>query len=504
MYSEAMENETQRIPTTIHSDEVRDAVAKLCVDASYDIEEDVLDAWIRAYRDEHSSLAREMLALMVVNAGMASRRQTPLCQDTGQMVFYVELGNNVRVEGQAIEDAINAGVDFGGRDGFLRKSVVRDPLNRNGEGSYGPAVVHYELVQGDQIRLFLLPAGCGPEQVCRAEMFPPVREMDTIREFVVDTVRAAGARPCPPVVVGVGIGGDLEQSALLAKKALRRPIGSKSGQFGSLEQELLGEINNLGIGPQGFGGQTTALAVQIEASPCHRANLPIAVAFNCHLSRHKAFTLGKDAENPDSKHAVSRMLEDFLLSSADTKRLFADYSPVSVPFVGNQPSDLRAGMRVLLSGTLYSARDMAHKKLLELAESGQALPFDLNGQVVYYTGPTPPRAGRVEGAIGPTTSYRMDSYTPELLSRGLAGMVGKGERGPEVVESIRQSGAVYFATLAGMGSLLSDCVKASEVIAFPELGTEAVRRLEVEDFPAIVAIDAHGGSIYSRDVSAGI
>lgn len=497
MYSETMDSETICNPTVIDSGDLRDAVARLCIEASYDIEKDVLDAWLRAYHEERSELAREMLALMVLNADIARRRETPLCQDTGQMVFYVEIGTNVKVEGQPIEDAINAGVEIGGESGFLRRSVVANPLDRNGSGTYGPAVIHYEFVPGDEIRLFLLPAGCGPEQVCRAEMFPPVNEMETIRKFVLHAVRAAGSRPCPPIVLGVGIGGDLEQSALLAKKALRRPLGSKSAEFSDLETQLLTEVNALNIGPQGFGGDTTALAVHIESSPCHRANLPIAVAFNCHLSRHKSAVLGSGSRPAESRVGVNQELADFV-AAANPESLFRDYVPVHLPLDENT---LQAGTKVLLTGTLYSARDMAHKKLLKLMEDGHELPFDLRGALIYYTGPTPPRPGRVEGAIGPTTSYRMDSYTPRLLDEGLTGMVGKGARSEAVIEAIKRNGGVYFATLAGMGSLLSERVKGSEIIAFPELGTEAIRKLEVVDFPAIVAVDAYGDSIYGEHAS---
>jgi fumarate hydratase subunit alpha len=276
----------------IHVDEIRDKVAQMCVDAAYTLSDDVLTAFDRALETETAPAAREIIELLKENARIAREERIPICQDTGIAIFFVELGQDLRIKNGFIVDAINDGVRKGYREGYLRKSVV-DPLTRKNTGDNTPAIVYTELVPGDKLKLSFMPKGAGSENMSAIRMLRPTDGMDGIRSFVLECVETAGANPCPPVVIGVGIGGDFEKAALLAKKALLRPVGSPNAklELASLEETLLKAVNKTGIGPEGLGGKVTAMAVHVESFPCHLASLPVAVNINCHAARHKTIVL---------------------------------------------------------------------------------------------------------------------------------------------------------------------------------------------------------------------
>jgi fumarate hydratase subunit alpha len=276
----------------IHVDEIRDKVAQMCVDAAYTLSDDVLTAFDRASETETAPAAREIIELLKENARIAREERIPICQDTGIAIFFVELGQDLRIKNGFIVDAINDGVRKGYREGYLRKSVV-DPLTRKNTGDNTPAIVYTELVPGDKLKLSFMPKGAGSENMSAIRMLRPTDGMDGIRSFVLECVETAGANPCPPVVIGVGIGGDFEKAALLAKKALLRPVGSPNAklELASLEETLLKAVNKTGIGPEGLGGKVTAMAVHVESFPCHLASLPVAVNINCHAARHKTIVL---------------------------------------------------------------------------------------------------------------------------------------------------------------------------------------------------------------------
>jgi fumarate hydratase subunit alpha len=271
----------------ITAQQVTESVRKLVIDAAYELEPDILDALVIARDRESSPLARDILEMLLTNTDVASRERIPICQDTGIGVMFVTLGQDLQVRG-GLEEAIQKGVEAGYREGYLRKSVC-EPLTRVNTGTNTPAVVHYEMAEGDQLLLRFLPKGCGSENMSGLAMLPPSAGRQGIVDFVVGQVLRAGSNPCPPVVVGVGIGGTFEKAALLAKKALLRPVGERSAQIeiAALEEELLARINSAGQGVQGFGGNNTALAVQIETFPTHIASLPVAVNIQCHAHRHK-------------------------------------------------------------------------------------------------------------------------------------------------------------------------------------------------------------------------
>ncbi len=276
----------------IHVDEIRDNVAQICIDAAYNLSEDVLTAFDRAIETETSPEAREIIELLKENARIAKDEHIPICQDTGIAIFFAEIGQDLRIKNGFIVDAINEGVRKGYKEGYLRKSVV-DPITRKNTGDNTPAIVYTELVPGDKLKISFMPKGAGSENMSVIRMLRPTDGVEGIRNFVLECVQKAGANPCPPVVIGVGIGGSFEKAALLAKKALLRPVGSPNPklELASLEETLLKTVNKTGIGPEGFGGKVTAMAVHVESFPCHIASLPVAVNINCHAARHKTIIL---------------------------------------------------------------------------------------------------------------------------------------------------------------------------------------------------------------------
>jgi fumarate hydratase subunit alpha len=276
----------------IHVEEIRDHVAQMCVDAAYNVSEDVLTAFDRALETETAPAAKEILSLLKENARIAREEHIPVCQDTGIAIFFVEIGQDLRIKNGFIVDAINEGVRKGYREGYLRKSVV-DPLTRRNTGDNTPAIIYSELVPGDKLKISFMPKGAGSENMSVFRMLRPTEGVEGIKSFVLECVEKAGANPCPPVVIGVGIGGDFEKAALLAKKALLRPVGSPNAKLdlASLEEMLLKTVNKTGIGPEGLGGKVTAMAVHVESFPCHIASLPVAVNINCHAARHKTIIL---------------------------------------------------------------------------------------------------------------------------------------------------------------------------------------------------------------------
>ncbi len=278
---------------TIHTDAITEAVARLCMDANYDLNHDIEAALAAFCQDEPSPNGREILQDILANAKLARECAMPICQDTGMAVFRVEVGQDVHIEGGGLTDAINEGVRQGYKEGYLRKSVVGDPLRRVNTKDNTPAIIHYDIVPGDKLHIVFAPKGFGSENMSALRMLKPAQGLDGVIDFVVETADKAGSNPCPPMVVGVGIGGTMEKAAQMAKFALLRPIDEKNPDpyYAELEDTLLRRINQLGTGPQGLGGRTTAIGVNVEVFATHIAGLPVAVNINCHATRHKEVTL---------------------------------------------------------------------------------------------------------------------------------------------------------------------------------------------------------------------
>ena len=277
----------------IHVSAITDAVKKLCMEANYDLEPDMLRAFDRALRTERSAAGKQVLQILKDNAEMARTKKMPYCQDTGMVVCFVDVGQDVHVTGGSLTDAINAGVKQGYTEGYLRASIVRSPFDRVNTGDNTPAVIHPELVPGAQVTIKIMAKGGGCENRSKYKMLTPAEGVDGVKEWVLECVRTAGPDACPPLVLGVGIGGTFEKAALLSKRALFREVGSPNPDpvLDGLEKELLDRANRLGIGPQGYGGDTTAFAIHLLSYPCHITSLPVAVTIECHAHRHKEATL---------------------------------------------------------------------------------------------------------------------------------------------------------------------------------------------------------------------
>jgi len=273
--------------------EIEKAVRKLCIDANYYIGDDIKEALVKAKKEEPYKIAEDVLGKIIINADIAFNEDMPMCQDTGMACVFLEVGQDVHFVGGSLEDAINEGVRKGYEEGYLRKSVVKDPIDRVNTKDNTPAIIYYDIVEGDKVKITVAPKGFGSENMSRIGMLKPSDGLEGVKNFIIETVKIAGPNPCPPMVIGVGIGGTFDKAAYLAKKALIRPINIRNNNkfYKELEGELLDAVNKLGIGPQGFGGKTTALGLNIETYPTHIAGLPVAVNISCHATRHKEIIL---------------------------------------------------------------------------------------------------------------------------------------------------------------------------------------------------------------------
>ena len=459
---------------------------------------DFIQALGAAYERERSPAAKDAMAQILFNSRMSAEGRRPICQDTGIVVVFVEVGMEVRWEGgMGLEDMINEGVRraYTHPDNTLRSSTVSPPLfGRNNTQDNTPAVIHTRLLPGDKVDVHLAAKGGGSENKSKFAVLNP---SDSLVDWVLDTVSKLGAGWCPPGILGLGIGGTAEKAMLLAKQALMEPItihelrerGAKT-DLEALRLELFDKVNALGIGAQGLGGLTTVLDVKILEYPTHAASLPVALIPNCAATRHLHFVL--DGSGPAELQPPS--LDDWpdVVWSAGDDALRVNLDTLTRDEVGTW----QAGQRLLLSGRLLTGCDAAHKRLAELLESGQPLPegVDFTNRVIYYVGPVDPVGDEVVGPAGPTTATRMDKFTDMML--GQTGLIGKAERGPAAIESIANYGAVYLIAVGGAAYLVSKAIKKTRLVAFEDLGMEAIREFEVKDMPVTVAVDASGDSVH--------
>ncbi len=479
--------------------EITSIVSRLVQTANRELPQDVETALLAAREKEWSQNGRLMLDVIVENAGLARQTGLPICQDTGIDVVFVQIGQELNIEGDLVR-AINEGIALGTAEGWLRCSVC-DPITRKNTGDNTPAVVHVELVAGDSLEISVLPKGCGSENMSAMVMLPPSAGEDGIVRAVADQVLRAGPNPCPPGIIGIGIGGTKEKAALLAKKALLRPVGLRNPRddLAELEDRIFVRINGLGIGPLGLGGSVTSLGVAVEVYPCHIASLPVAINIQCHAARHCTARWRDGSWVMSQGSGVKGQGSGVVSPLSPAKRpmpLAQGVVRIELPLSKSAIRDLRAGDWLLLNGVVYTGRDQTHRRLVEMLDRGDSLPVDLRGQLIYYVGPSPAPSGRHVGSAGPTTSYRMDAYTPRILAEGVLVTMGKGKRSPEVKVAMKEHGAVYFATIGGAGAYLASHIESCELIAFPELGPEALYRMKVKDFPAIVINDITGADFY--------
>jgi len=487
--------------TTIRQADLIESVADALQFISYYHPKDYIQALGRAYELEQGPAAKDAIAQILTNSRQCAEGHRPICQDTGIVVAFVKVGMNVRWDATlGLEEMINEGVRraYLHPDNKLRASIVADPaFGRKNTRDNTPAVIHTELVPGDQVDITVAAKGGGSENKSKFVMLNP---SDSIVDWVLKTVPTMGAGWCPPGMLGIGIGGSAEKAMLLAKEALMEPIDMAAlkarGPRTAVEElriELHDKVNALGIGAQGLGGLTTVLDIKILDYPTHAASKPVAMIPNCAATRHVHFTLdgsGSARLEPPDLNDWPRI--DWQ-PSAESKRV--DLNALTPAEVASwQPGD-----RLLLNGKMLTGRDAAHKRIAELLASGAGLPagVDFRNRVIYYVGPVDPVRDEVVGPAGPTTATRMDKFTEAMLAEtGLIAMVGKAERGPVAIEAIKKHRAAYLMAVGGAAYLVSKAIKASRVVAFEDLGMEAIYEFDVRDMPVTVAVDARGTSVH--------
>src|SRR5580693_8998398 len=468
---------------------------------------DFIAAMGRAYELEQGAAARDAIAQILTNSRLCAEGHRPICQDTGIVIVFVKVGMGVRWDSSRdLEAMINEGVRraYLDPDNKLRASIVADPAGkRTGTRDNTPAVIHTELVPGETVEITVAAKGGGSENKA---MFAMLNPSDSVADWVVGVVPDMGAGWCPPGMLGIGIGGSAEKAMLLAKKALMEPIDiadlQARGARTALEElrlEIYQRVNDLGLGAQGLGGLTTVLDVKVLDYPTHAASLPVAVIPNCAATRHIHFTL--DGSGPALLEAPDLDLWPKVQWSAD-----ASARRVSLDGLTKQEiAAWKPGERLLLSGKLLTGRDAAHKRICALLDAGKPLPdgLDFTGRVIYYVGPVDPVGAEVVGPAGPTTGNRMDRFTNTMLGKaGLLAMVGKAERGPEAVASIAKHRSAYLIAVGGAAFLVSNAIRGSRIVAFPDLGMEAVYEFDVRDMPVTVAVSADGVSVHETGPKA--
>jgi fumarate hydratase class I len=464
---------------------------------------DYITSLAQAYAREQSPAARDAMAQILINSRMCAEGHRPICQDTGIVNAFVKLGMDVRFEpgpGEEPKD-LQGMVDEGVRrayldpDNTLRASVLADPAGaRTNTRDNTPAVVIVDLVRGATVEVTVAAKGGGSEAKSKFAMLNP---SDSVVEWVLKTVPTMGAGWCPPGILGIGIGGTSEKAMLLAKQSLMDPIdiqdlearGAKTTAE-KLRLDLYDKVNRLGIGAQGLGGLTTVLDVKVLDYPTHAANLPVAMIPNCAAMRHAHFVL--DGSGPVFLDPPS--LEDWPKLTYDVsgaRRVNLD------TVTREEAATWKPGEVLLLSGKLLTGRDAAHKRLTDMLKRGEKLPVDFRNRFIYYVGPVDPVRNEVVGPAGPTTATRMDKFTRQMLAEtGLLGMVGKAERGPEAVDAIREYRAVYLMAVGGAAYLVSKAIRGSRLLAFEDLGMEAIYEFDVKDMPVTVAVDSKGTSVH--------
>ncbi|MCU7804345.1 MAG: fumarate hydratase [Candidatus Thiodiazotropha sp. (ex Lucinoma annulata)] len=462
---------------------------------------DFLKAMGEAWTKEQSPAAKDAMAQILVNSRMCAEGKRPVCQDTGMVVVFLKIGMQVQWDGaMSVSEMVNEGVrqGYAHPDNILRSSMVYDPLgSRKNSGDNTPAIIHMELVQGDKLEIKIAAKGGGSENKSRFKVLNP---SGSLVDWVLEELPKMGAGWCPPGMLGIGVGGSAEKAMLLAKESLMEPIdihelmaSGPTNRKEELRLEIFDKVNALGIGAQGLGGLTTVLDVKVSDFPTHAASLPVAMIPNCAATRHVEFTL--DGSGPAVLTPPS--LEDWpdVTWEASPQARRVDLDKISKEDIATwKPGEL-----ILLNGKLLTGRDAAHKRIADLYARNEPLPdgIDFHGRFIYYVGPVDPVRDEVVGPAGPTTATRMDKFTELMLDQaGLFGMVGKAERGPVALEAIKQHNAVYLMAVGGAAYLVSKAIRSSRILAFEELGMEAIREFEVVDFPVTVAVDSRGNSIH--------
>ncbi|MEE9332763.1 MAG: fumarate hydratase [Granulosicoccaceae bacterium] len=487
--------------TKIKQDDLIDSVADALQFMSYYHPKDYIDAVYAAWEREESQPAKDAMSQILINSRMCAEGKRPICQDTGIVTVFVKIGMQVQWDAEMdLHGMINEGVRraYTHPDNKLRASILADPAGaRKNTGDNTPAVIHIDMVPGNKVSVDIAAKGGGSENKSKLVMLNP---SDSIVDWVVKTVPTMGAGWCPPGMLGIGIGGTAEKATVLAKESLMDAIDIQAlkdrgpnSRIEELRLEIFENVNALGIGAQGLGGLTTVVDVKIKDYPTHAASLPVAMIPNCAATRHAHFELdgsGPYLQTPPSLDDWPSITWD---ATQGSRRVNLDtVTPEDV-------QDWKPGETLLLSGRMLTGRDAAHNRIKQLLASGEGLPegVDFNNRFIYYVGPVDAVRNEAVGPAGPTTSTRMDKFTEMMLAdTGLLGMIGKAERGPEGIAAIKKHKAVYLMAVGGAAYLVSKAIKAARVVAFEELGMEAIHEFVVEDMPVTVAVDSNGSAVH--------
>ncbi len=487
--------------TLIRNDHVIQSVADALQFISYYHPIDFVKAVYEAYEKEESVAAKDAMAQILINSRMCAEGQRPICQDTGIVTVYLKVGMDVQWEGDmTLNDMVNAGVRqaYLLPDNILRPSILADPAGaRKNTGDNTPAVIHTELVAGSTLEVKLAAKGGGSENKAKLVMLNP---SDSVADWVERTLPTMGAGWCPPGILGIGIGGTAEKAAVLAKEALMQPIDihelrarGAATRVEELRLEIMDRVNALGIGAQGLGGLTTVLDVKILDFPTHAASLPVAMIPNCAATRHAHFSL----DGSGVAELTPPSLDQWPVISWDVgpraRKVNLD------TLTREDIATWEPGETLLLSGKMLTGRDAAHRRLLSMLDMGYCLPdgVDFDNKFIYYVGPVDPVRDEVIGPAGPTTATRMDKFTDALLEKtGLIGMIGKAERGKQGIDAIKKHRVVYLMAVGGAAYLVSKAIRKARVVAFEDLGMEAIHEFEVESMPVTVAVDVNGTSVH--------
>jgi len=464
---------------------------------------DYIQALGDAYKLEQSPAAKDAIAQILTNSRMCAEGKRPICQDTGIVVAFVKVGMNVKWDAgldivqMDIEQMVNEGVHraYLLPENKLRASIVSDPAGKRANTKDNtPAVVHVSLVAGDAVEVSIAAKGGGSENKAKLAMLNP---NDSIVDWILEVVPQMGAGWCPPGMLGIGIGGSAEKAMLLAKESLMAPIDmhelkakGASNRVEELRLEIFEKVNNLGIGAQGLGGLTTVLDVKILDYPTHAASLPVAIIPNCAATRHVHFVLDGSGAAELTPPDLSAYPDVHWVPSAAAKRVNLDI------VTKEETASWQAGETLLLTGKILTGRDAAHKRIAGMLAKGEKLPVDFTNKFIYYVGPVDAVRDEAVGPAGPTTATRMDDYTETMLNTGLLGSIGKAERGDEALAVIKKHKSVYLMAVGGAAYLVSKAIKKSRVVAFADLGMEAIYEFDVVDMPVTVAVNAAGDAVH--------
>ena len=458
----------------ISTELIKKAIYKLCCDANICLNNSIYQKILNAFKNCKKEETKNLLKNILKNAQIAYEKKLPLCQDTGQVIIFLEIGQNIQLKGNYIEDEINEAVKKCYEENFFRKSVVKNALfDRNNTLTNTPAIIYTKIIKEEEIRIKLLIKGAGSENKSKLEMMLPTSNEEEIIKCIGDNILSAQENACPPMFIGIGIGATADMASVLSKKALIQDnFNEKEISFSNKVKEYVNKN-----APEKYKN-CFVLDIKLISTATHIACLPVAITINCHSDRYSNCTIknNKFIYNHKKPDYINFLEENTLKKKIKTTDI-------------NKIKALKQNEEILLTGEIYVARDMAHKRLISLIKEKKPLPIELQDKIIFYAGPCPKKPNEITGSIGPTTASRMDKYSEILYKKGIIATIGKGNRSKKVEKVIKETNTKYFTIQGGIAALLAQKIKQSEIIAFEDLGAEAIYKIYVEDFPLTVEIE---------------